>query len=351
MPTAIGRGGRGEMIRRAALLLGLLLWPALCLAQATGTNPPVGSVWTYLGATYGAGWAVTPFGTNPAPPANNNWLAKWTTTGPAALVSAYSASTGGNLIGTFIDTNPPGNWGSPPLYVGNTGYSGAVAFASENNLPASTFALPVGSTGYGKVDAGSTGNQIFGVYGLAELYPPSGTVIAAEFTARNYSSGPVDRSLPPNTSIGTTTAATKGLNLTCGFQPAAQDCSIGFHIGNEVADPTKSIFNTGGYIQFYRQYGLFIEGMPSGNQIGARINTNGNGNALELASYAEPSPSGAIFTIINHLGSSMFYVTYGGDFLAAGKAVIQGLPTSGSGGGLYVCVDSGGVFYKKAACP
>ena len=34
----------------------LIIAAGVALAQGTGVNPPAGSIWTYLGATYGAGW-------------------------------------------------------------------------------------------------------------------------------------------------------------------------------------------------------------------------------------------------------------------------------------------------------
>jgi hypothetical protein len=229
---------------------------------------------------------------------------------------------------------------------------GGISSHLTNDYPSSTFVLPTAITGFATIPASTSGNQAFGVYGLAELRSTGGgTGIASEFTARNFSGNAPDTNLPPNSAIGTTTSVTKGINVTCGFQALPADCSIGIHIGNEVSDPTFSIFNTGEYIQLYRQYGLFIEAMPSGNQISAVIKTNGVGNAMELLSTAEPSLGGGVFEIVNHSAVTTFYITYGGDFLATGKAVVEGLPTSAGGGGLFVCVDTSGNFYKKAVCP
>jgi hypothetical protein len=229
---------------------------------------------------------------------------------------------------------------------------GGINSQLTNDYPSSSFVLPTAVTGYAIIPASTSGNQAFGVYGLAELRSTGGgTGIASEFTARNFSGNAPDTNLPPNSAIGTTTSVTKGINVTCGFQALPADCSIGIHIGNEVSDPTFSIFNTGEYIQLYRQYGLFIEAMPSGNQISAVIKTNGVGNAMELLSTAEPSLGGAVFEVVNHSAATTFYITYGGDFLATGKAVVEGLPTSAGGGGLFVCVDTSGNFYKKAVCP
>jgi hypothetical protein len=53
------------MKRWGIAFLLLLAAGAVAWAQNTGVNPPVGAVWTYLGATYGAGWA--PNGAGGAP--------------------------------------------------------------------------------------------------------------------------------------------------------------------------------------------------------------------------------------------------------------------------------------------
>jgi hypothetical protein len=288
-------------------------------------------------------------GPPPAAPANNNWLARWTSGG--GMDSAYSTSNSGNLIGTLVESNTPGAWGSHILHVGSVGAGNNAVFGVNMNAAPGTTAFPAGATGYGRVSAGSNGNTVFGVYGLGELYAATGTVVAAEFTARNLSSSTnVDRNLPPDNAIPNSTISAKGVNITCGSQGLG-DCSVGLHISNENGNAASPIFNTAEYIQLYQQYGLFVEAMPSGNQTGIVVKNNGSGTALQILSTAEPSPLNAIFSVVNHLSSNLFSVTYAGSFRAAGTGTISGLPTSGGGGGLYVCVDSAGALYKKAACP
>jgi hypothetical protein len=36
---------------------------------------------------------------------------------------------------------------------------------------------------------------------------------------------------------------------------------------------------------------------------------------------------------------------------SSGNLIFGAVPTSAGGGGLYVCIDTAGVIYKKAACP
>jgi predicted enzyme related to lactoylglutathione lyase len=292
----------------------------------------------------------------PASPGDNGWLAGWGSGG--SLDSIYSSVTGGNLIGTV---SPPGAagfvgvWGNPLLDVGGTGQMNAAVFSLDQNLTTPTLAFPSALTGYGKLEASSAGNTVFGVYGLGELYAATGTPIAAEFTARNFAGNSnVDNNLPPDSTIPTSTKNAKGVNITCGgnsITGGGGDCSVGLHIANEKGDPAYPTFTNGAYIQLYRRYGLFIESQAAGNQTGAVVKTNGNGIGMQLQSTAEPVPTNAMITMINHMGASTFYVDYQGDVVAAGGATFTGIHSVGGGGGLYVCVDSLGAFYKKAACP
>lgn len=285
-------------MRWFVLVAGLLLAPAVW-AQGTNVQPPVGSVWTYLGPTYGASWATTPFGTGPAPPADNNWLAKWLPGG--GLGSAYSPSNQGNLVGSFIDTVPPGLWGPHIFHAGSFGGNNTAVFAKEMNVPTPTFAFPSALSGYGKLAAVSAGNVVFGVYGLAELYANTGSVVAAEFTARNWV-GPsgVDTFLPPDSAIPNSTKNLRGINVTCGSLGLG-DCSIGIHIGNETGVAADHVWNTGAYIQLYRQYGLVVDAMPTGNQTSALFKNNGGGIGLQLQSTAVGNPNAAL-TVVNAQG-------------------------------------------------
>lgn len=353
------------------LVAWLLLASSAWAQQGTAVNPPVGSVWTYLGPTFGASWAPTPFGSGPAPPGDNNWLAKWLPGG--GLGSAYSPSNQGNLVGTFIDTTPtPGQWGPHVLHVGTRGVNNNAVFTAEMTNPTPIFAFPTALTGAAKLAAASNGNAVFGIYGLGEIYSNTGTVNAAEFTARNFAGPEVDRGLPPDNSIPNSSRSVKGVTVTCGVVSTLGDCSVGIHIGNESALASEPVYNTGMYIHLYRQYGLFVEAMPSAVQTSAVIKNNGNGVALQLQSTAGANTNAAL--TVNAVEGLQARISYKGEVAlnrlnatghtAAGPAV-SGCGTSpsvslnatdvsgaiGIGAGATTCtVTFGAAFLVPPAC-
>jgi len=132
-------------------------------------------------------------------------------------------------------------------------HKGLLSYAYNDN-PSNTMALDSALSGYGFLPNISTGNMIFGVYGLAELHAASGSAIASEFTARNYSGLP-SQYLPPKLNIGTTDRNTIGENITCG---GTYNCSIGINLTSEGG--SKSVFDTGIYVDKYKRYGIYISG-------------------------------------------------------------------------------------------
>jgi hypothetical protein len=203
------------------------------------------------------------------------------------------AITGGHI--TIGADQAGGVFGAYNILAGNATGLNAIIGQSWNSLAPGTNVLPAGVNGVGQVSAGSNGNQVFGVYGVALLKATGGgTVQAAEFTSVNQSGNAPDLNLPPNGAIGTPTSNVKGVSITCGSIAGTNDCSIGLAMGNETGSPSAPNFNTGEYIQFYRQYGLFIDAMPSGNQTGAVIKSNGNGIGLQLQDTANSNNAAAL---------------------------------------------------------
>lgn len=215
------------------------------------------------------------------------------------------AITGGTVNGTTIGATTPstakftsafagtdqyaGTLGTALLGAGGvaTAFSGALTGELTVNLPPSTPVFPVATSGLTKLAVGSNGNQAFGLYGLAELFATGGgTAIGGEVTVRNASGNNPNTVLPPNQSFGTTDSNTKAWQIGCGAKPGNKDCTIGNHIGNETGNAADPVFNTAEYIQLYRQYGLYIDAMPSGTQTSAVIKTNGNGASLLLQDTA-----------------------------------------------------------------
>lgn len=141
-----------------------------------------------------------------------------------------------------------------PMVVAQHGQqNGAIIGYFYNDLANSTNALPAGIIGYGNLDATKTGNQVFGLYGLATNATGAGTAIGGEMTCRNTGGTP-DTSLPPDESIGTSTRNCDGLKLTSG---GTFDSSIGIYIAREGGSSVN--FNTGQYIRDFTQYGLYID--------------------------------------------------------------------------------------------
>jgi hypothetical protein len=107
---------------------------ALAWGQATGVNPPVGSVWTYLGATYGAAWALPPLGVQGYVP-NNASLGTFVTGAPQAYRAGfYAPGDGGGMVYTHS--------ASPCSLAGGVGDNGSQVKAADGGcwlaaLPAS----------------------------------------------------------------------------------------------------------------------------------------------------------------------------------------------------------------------
>jgi autotransporter-associated beta strand protein len=226
------------------------------------------------------------------------------------------------------------------------GNDNAIVGAELNNLAASTNSLPTGVIGFGKVT--TTGNQVFGVYGLGEVWGATGVAIAAEFTARNKSGVAADTNLPPNEGIGTTTVVPNALQVTCG---GLNGCSIGVAISPEGG--SSSTFNTAEYIygSGYSTFGLFIDAAATGNQTAAVLKGNGNGEILHMLVTGAAQPNNTVMDIENASNVEEFYIKQNGAVLINGPLTLPGTPTSAGSGGLNVCIDTSGNLYKKASCP
>jgi hypothetical protein len=265
-------------------------------------------------------------------------------------------SHGTPIVGT--DQNP-GYFGYPLAIFGTSGSQNSLVGEVTNNLATPTFSFPTGITGYGKES--SQGNQAFGVYGLGELTSTTGGVaIGAEFTARNLSGHAPDTTLPPHTSIGTTTNVVTGINDTCGVEKGTTDCSIGFYISNESGLYPQPVFNTAVYLALFRQYGLFIESQPSGTQVSAVVKNNGNGTHLELRTTGTMQTNNAVIDVVDASNVSHASIRQNGDMhvnnLVMGAAVqlskstADALPPCGSNseGWEYAVTDSSSAIFNAA---
>lgn len=226
-----------------------------------------------------------------------------------------------NLITGDIDVDTivagnidvPAAFGSVAIGVGYDGGRNAVVGYAKNTLADATTAFPAGTVGNGELPAGVDGNQVFGLYGLAEIYATGGGVaVAAEVTARNYSGNSPDANLPPDTSIGTATTVPIGLNVTAGTQIGNDDCSIGLHVSNESGLYSDPAFLTGAYIRTFRTYGIFVESQTSGSQISCVLSNNGTGQNLRLITTSAMSATNAVMTVADNGAVDRFSVRQNG---------------------------------------
>src|SRR6516162_7484201 len=269
----------------------------------------------------------------------------------------FIKDSGGTLI---VGTDQTfGSFGNPLAIFGTSGNQNSLVGEVTNNLATPTFAFPTGITGYGK--EASQGNQAFGVYGLGELTSTTGGVaIGAEFTARNLSGNASDTNLPPHTSIGTTTNVVTGINDTCGVETGTADCSIGLYISNESGLYSQPVFNTAVYLALFRQYGLFIESQPSGNQVSAVVKNNGNGIHMELRTTGIMQANNSVIDVVDASNVSHASIRQNGDIhvnnLVMGAAVqlakstARALPNCGpnSEGWEYAVTDSSSAIFNES---
>lgn len=206
----------------------------------------IASFWSLIAIVVSVAVASAPGAVNAQAPAKPSLIP-----GNANILAIQTTDAGWKNFGTAqalaaaIETGASGH------------YNGAVV-ELVNNLTPSTNALTSALVSFAKLAPGSTGNQIFGHYSLAENRAAAGVGIAAEFTARNFCGDP-DTNLPPNLSIGTRSCIANGLQVTSG---GSYNSSLGILVSPEGG--STHYFNTGIYLRGFEQYGLVVEG-PHGS--------------------------------------------------------------------------------------
>jgi hypothetical protein len=90
---------------------------------------------------------------------------------------------------------------------------------------------------------------------------------------------------------------------------------------------------TAGGISVPSQFINFAYYNAAGSSQAWRLNVDANGNLMVASTEANKT------------------VSVPGNFFVGGEILNTGIPTSAGAGGLFVCVDSTGIFYKKATCP
>ncbi len=198
------------------------------------------------------------------------------------------------------------------------GVNGSVG-ATVNNLAPATTAFPTGTTGYGIVYPGATGNVVFGMYGEADL-TTNGTAIGGEIDCMNYSGTP-DTGLPPNKAIGTSTNACVGLQIGAG---GTSNSSVGLIIngalGGVFATGANQRFNTGIYMGGglvpgtggATQYGVFIDADATGPSTTMVLQNYGNGINLQLGTTGAMQGLNSIIATVDSSGIAHFGVRQNG---------------------------------------
>jgi len=199
---------------------------------------------------------------------------------------------------------------SAAMVVAGEGNRNIIAGYLYGNSPPNTLTFPTAVAGFAKLAAGSTGNCVFGTYGLAEIHASAGVAVACELTVRNFAGAP-DTNMPPNLTHGTTTIVPVGLQVT---SAGPYDSSLGILVGKEGGAGT--VFHTAHYIQDFAAFGIVIGAQPSGNQINIDSVGNGNNINLRLRTTGAMQPSNAVIDVEDAAYVSQFSVRQNGNVYA-----------------------------------
>ena len=247
---------------------------------------------------------------------------------PAALGTGGTTASNGNLFLNIGDAPTGINTGAENTFIGDKSGYGLLGASSQNaavghgacyngmgGAIASSFNVCIGS------DAGRN------FYAGAEL---GGNTLVGFAAGRNVAG-------PYNTFIGSDTADHAGINVA-GYQSGYGNTAVGYQGGVNL---TSGVANT------------FL-GIKAGSGV-----TSGGGNSIIAANVTTDvcSDGNSSFELLICTGVGILIKGAGGPTIAntivtiSGDLNIANLPTSAGGGGLYVCADATGTFYKKASCP
>ncbi|MGL4265156.1 MAG: hypothetical protein ACRCTX_26330 [Afipia sp.] len=246
--------------------------------------------------------------------------------GEAALDSQYPAFGPG--VGRFIAVG---------------GHNSLIGIA-YNNKAANTAVFPAGVTGYGRAD--NAGNQVFGLFGRADLYASSG-VATNEYNSFNYGGSP-SSALPPDRSFGTAQSHPIAVTVAAGGN---YNSSIGIHVCREGSAPQS--FLAGAYFSpdACVNYGLFIDATNTSTHVAAVLRHAVSKIGLQVQGSGTPVAANEWLTYTDGASVVRFGVKQDGRMVfttgitqsthgVAGAA--ETLPSNPSG---YLQIEVGG--YKK----
>jgi hypothetical protein len=204
--------------------------------------------------------------------------------------------------------------------------------------------FPTGITGYGYL--GNPGNTVFGGFFQVDCRSV-GACIGAEFNTFNYQAN-ANATFPPLTNFGTTSP-----------EPITQQVvAYGTYrskIGTYYSSGTGGQgFVAGIYMNPFTasNYGVFVDADSThGAATAGTFKTVGNVGDIDLnLQFGTTAPQTASFIEAYNGGGLQFKVNSYGE-ITARDLTLTIVPTSAGAGGLYLCVDSAGVTYKKSSCP
>ncbi len=353
---------------------------------------PTGKQWRLANRVF-MGPAVVDTGINASPQAD--WLSQLTD--PGSDVSAFGT---GNFAQVYVLADPSQTSGSPSnlatptqaLMVGNESLNAISTGGSSYSTPR-TFEIAAVNNVTAAPTGGGPHVPMWGIYGNAARYSANaGQTYFMEGEVSNFSS-----KVTGWTPYSATGSGTIGEELGCGgglSSTGQYPCTVAMYVAaNPMQFGAGLLFLDGSIsndatgttvaailmpyqyqIQWYRSGSTLAAQMYSDNQsnlnimtavgninITSRISSVGNNASLNaptgfVAGLTVNGDSG-----VNYDGSAFIPAVTNATGLGETihewsvgyikTLVADALPTSAGGGGLYVCVDTSGVFYKKSTCP
>ena len=249
-----------------------------------------------------------------------------TLTNSATTATSYRwASFGGAFSGTNnLDKAYPA-FGPGTFRAVSVGANNGIIGIAYNNAVANTAIFPTGVTGYGRSD--NNGNEVFGLFGRADIYATGGGVVTNEVNTFNYGAAP-SSTLPPNRSFGTTQQLPITLTVAAGGN---FNSAIGIHVTQEGSAPQS--FLTGIYTD---PTGVINNGIivgassTQGPTTSAELQNSGSGVNLNLITMGTASPSNNVFQVLNSSRTIQAAITQNGQATFGGG--IKGVTGSGLAG-------------------
>lgn len=270
---------------------------------------------------------------------------------------AYWGNTSGTLLGDGGGTAAIAI-GTPAISLSTFGNFSLTVAASEGStystpLMAFLYAnAPPGGGGYASaltayayLPATGIGNTALAMYGLCDIYG-IGWCQGFEFDVRNKSGIAPDTGLPSTTDGGTKPSLTGAIIVCSGVSGGNNDCGLGVYIGNDTQAYTGAggtVFNTGEYIQFFRQFGLVIDDQPSGYQTSILAKNSGTGVNIQMNTQAAMTAGNPVIISYDSAGVSHWRITQNG-------ASYQGMLSQPVLGGSYpmALIEGQGAFFGFA---